>query len=128
MKYAGVIFAITLAACSGTKSGVSSTDSTPSRFNVDTLTMNTQPQSLADILVRLPGVYVDANAFGTRVTIRGAAPLFIVDSVPVGNTYESAASVVSVYDITSVEVVKDAAELAIYGMRGRNGVIVIRTR
>ena len=78
--------------------------------------------------MRLPGVFVDENAFGTRVTIRGGAPLFVVDNVPVGNTYDSAANIVNVYDIASVEVIKDASELAIYGMRGRNGVIVIRTK
>jgi TonB-dependent SusC/RagA subfamily outer membrane receptor len=35
---------------------------------------------------------------------------------------------ISPYDIASIQVVKDATGTAMYGIRGANGVIVIRTK
>jgi TonB-dependent SusC/RagA subfamily outer membrane receptor len=32
------------------------------------------------------------------------------------------------HDIASIEVLKDAASLAFYGVRGANGVIIIKTK
>jgi len=83
------------------------------------------PISLKDFLVRLPGVQV----VGNRVTIRGAGPpLFVVDGVRVGRSYEAAASAVSVNDIASVEVLKSPDRLALYGKQAENGVIIITTK
>lgn len=83
------------------------------------------PTSLADFLVRLPGVQV----VGNRVTIRGAgSPLFVVDGVRVGRSYQAAASAVNVNDIASVEVIKSPERLTLYGREAVNGVIVIRTK
>ena len=52
----------------------------------------------------------------------GTNPLIIVDGLP-GNL-----SVINPNDIESVTVLKDAASAAIYGSRGANGVIVIKTK
>ena len=46
--------------------------------------------------------------------------------VPLGNS--SSLGAINRYDIASVEVLKDPASLAMYGIRGSNGVIVIRTK
>lgn len=129
MKIAWMAGAIALAACSSTKtSTANSSQPVFDQYGNDTLQM-ANPQSLADILARMPGVRVQQRPVGTIVTIRGSSsPLFIVDGVPVGNSYDSAANILNVNDIASVEVLKDAAETAIYGMRGKNGVIIIRTK
>ncbi|MCB0631740.1 MAG: TonB-dependent receptor plug domain-containing protein [Saprospiraceae bacterium] len=82
------------------------------------------PLSLEDFLVRAPGVSVQGN----RVSIRGGGPpLFIIDGVPIGNSYLGAKEAVNPIDIASVEVIS-GPEAAIYGRRGGNGVIIIRTR
>lgn len=83
------------------------------------------PQTLADVLIREPGVGFQSG----QITVRGQSyPLFIVDGVPVGRTYGDAVSTVSIEDVRSVEVLKSASETAIYGRRGANGVILINTR
>ena len=52
----------------------------------------------------------------------GTNPLIIVDGLP-GNL-----SVINPNDLESVTVLKDAASAAIYGSRGANGVVVIKTK
>ena len=79
---------------------------------------------------KVAGVEV-TNASGTsqEIRIRGAAtvsggkkPLYIVDGVPVED-FDMSAS-----EITSIDVLKDAAATAVYGSRGANGVILITTK
>ncbi len=91
--------------------------------------------SLADYLRRVPGVQVSGSGQSTKVLIRGAStstgstePLFIIDRTPIGNNYGQVASMVDVNNIRRVEVLKDAASTSFYGMRGSNGVIIIRTK
>lgn len=86
------------------------------------------PISLADFLVSVPGVFVDEMSGRTMVTIRGGKPLYIIDGVRIGNSYAGAASAVSVYDIDSVEVLKNATETNIYGRDAAFGVIIIKTK
>ena len=84
---------------------------------------------------RLPGLQVVQNSGqpgneGVSLLIRGVgtfsgagtAPLIIVDGLP------GSLSVLNPNDIESVSVLKDAASAAIYGSRGANGVIVIKTK
>lgn len=130
VKIAWLAGVLLFAACSSTKTSTASSDQPVfDQYGNDTVQM-ANPQSLANILARVPGVHVEERPVGTIVTIRGnlASPLFILDNVPVGNSYDSAASLINVNDIASVEVLKDAAETAIYGIRGKNGVIIIHTK
>jgi TonB-linked SusC/RagA family outer membrane protein len=56
-------------------------------------------------------------------TIGGADPLYVVDGVPTNDIgYLNAA------DIATMDVVKDAASLAIYGTRAANGIVFITTK
>lgn len=55
-------------------------------------------------------------------TLNTATPLILVDG------YERPLRAVSLEEIESVSVLKDAASLAIYGMRGANGVILVTTK
>lgn len=82
---------------------------------------------------RAPGVMVgsDNSPGGTsRMRVRGPAsifsagtPLYLVDDVPVSNL-----NAINPEDIVSVEVLKDASATALYGMRGANGVVKVKTR
>jgi TonB-linked SusC/RagA family outer membrane protein len=84
---------------------------------------------------RIAGVTVTPNGFrpgtGSAIRIRGNRslsasndPLFVVDGFPVSYTIDD----MNPADIESVDVLKDAAATAIYGVRGANGVIQITTR
>ena len=50
-------------------------------------------------------------------------PLYIVDDVPINNI-----SSINPDDIASIDVLKDASATAMYGVRGANGVIIIKTK
>jgi TonB-linked SusC/RagA family outer membrane protein len=65
------------------------------------------------------------------VTIRGAnsinantSPLIIVDGIP----FQGSLNYINPNDIASMEILKDASSVAIYGTRGSNGVILITTK
>jgi TonB-dependent SusC/RagA subfamily outer membrane receptor len=87
------------------------------------------------LMDRFPGVDVQ-RITGGGVTIRirgpasfyaGGAPLYVVDGVPLADG-TSDLRWLNPYDIASIQVLKDPAETAIYGVRGGNGVIVIATK
>jgi TonB-linked SusC/RagA family outer membrane protein len=84
---------------------------------------------------RIPGVVSTPSTFrpgaGSSIRVRGNRslsasnePLFVVDGFPVSYTIDD----MNPADIESVDVLKDAAATAIYGVRGANGVIQITTR
>lgn len=80
-----------------------------------------------------PGVSITqvSGALGAepKVIIRGigtngtVSPLYIIDGVAGGDL-----STISPSDIESIDVLKDAASAAIYGARGANGVILVKTK
>ena len=86
---------------------------------------------------RAPGVQVLRRSDGTfALRIRGVSspsgnnePLIVIDgtSSADGNSARTL-SAVNPQDVQRIEVLKDAASTAFYGMRGANGVIVITTR
>jgi len=102
-------------------------------------TMNSARESatsLEEMLAgRIAGVSVTRVAGGgISVLIRGPTsfylsnePLYIVDGVAVQPGPNGALSWLRPEDIGSITVLKDAAA-AIYGVRGANGVVLIRTR
>ena len=84
---------------------------------------------------RLPGIEVKANSFrpgaGSSIRIRGNRslsgsndPLIVVDGFPVSYTIDD----MNPADIESLDILKDAAATAIYGVRGAAGVIQITTK
>jgi len=85
---------------------------------------------------RIAGVTVGRGQDGGLVVrIRGATsfsgsedPLYVVDGVPITPGPGGSLSGVSPYDIESISVLKDAASLTMYGSRGANGVILIKTK
>ena len=85
---------------------------------------------------RFPGVEViRTRSGGFKVLIRGgntilgeSQPLYVVNGVAVQPDPERGLDWLNPADIERIEVVKDAAQLAFYGMRGGNGVILIKTK
>jgi TonB-linked SusC/RagA family outer membrane protein len=96
-----------------------------------------------------PGVQVSAPSgapgAGINVRIRGnatlnlnASPLYVIDGIPVLPTYEQELTVgsqrpnplnaLNPNDIESIDILKDGAAAAIYGLRASNGVVVITTK
>ena len=72
-----------------------------------------------------PGGNSDVRLRGTSSINGNNEPLFIIDGAPVDeDNFRS----LNPQDVASVTVLKDAAATAIYGNRGANGVIVIKTR
>ena len=83
---------------------------------------------------RFPGVQVYQTTQGFSVRMRGPTsflasnePLYIVDGFPIE---PGAGGLVAINpaDVASIEVLKDAASQAAYGLRGANGVVVIKTK
>lgn len=99
------------------------------------LTPGDNSTSLADYLKRIPGVQIQGRGPEVQVLIRGnntfsenREPLFIINGLRVGTSYQSAAPLVDVADISNVRVLKSGSETAQYGMQGNNGVILITTK
>ena len=85
---------------------------------------------------RIAGVTVSrAPDGGIAVRIRGGSsaygnsdPLYILDGMPIQPGPSGSLTGLNPSDIESIKVLKDSAEIAMYGVRGGNGVIVIKTK
>jgi TonB-dependent SusC/RagA subfamily outer membrane receptor len=84
---------------------------------------------------RVAGVTVVRTSDGIAVRIRGGSsiygnnePLYILDGMPIQPGRNGALTGLNPNDIESIRVLKDAADTAMYGIRGANGVIVIKTK
>ncbi len=72
-----------------------------------------------------PGSATTVRIRGTNSILGGNDPLYVIDGFP---SYSSNISMLNVEDIESIEILKDASAIAIYGSRGSNGVIMITTK
>lgn len=80
-----------------------------------------RPRSLADMLERFPGVYIN----GDTVMLSGVKSyLFLLDDIP--TTFEDVRNI-NIDEIDEIEVIKDASA-AVFGMKGANGAILIMTK
>ena len=90
-----------------------------------------QPRTLAEMLSRVPGVLITEPSAGRMsVRIRGTGsflggnePLYVLDGMVI-----HALGGINPNTIESITVLKNADATAIYGSRGANGVILIRTK
>lgn len=88
--------------------------------------------NLIDLLRgNIAGLQINYSDGQMKASIRGSSsfmlstePLFIIDGAEY-NSLEEANNVIAVEDIREIEVKKDGSE---YGMKGANGVIIIRTK
>lgn len=74
-----------------------------------------------------------APGSGTSIRVRGGnsitgsnEPLWVIDGIIVGTNYDL--NNINANDIKSIEVLKDASSIAIYGSRGANGVVLVTTK
>ena len=100
----------------------------------DTNQASQESLTLRDFLRRVPGVQVTGQGDHVEVRVRGLStitgnpsPLFVVDGVEFGNSYQDVAFLDG-NQIDKIRVLKDATTTSQYGFRGSNGVIVIRTK
>ena len=70
-----------------------------------------------------PGQGLSVRIRGTNSITGGNDPLYVIDGF-IGGNIES----LSMADIESLEILKDASATAIYGSRGSNGVVLITTK
>ncbi|NUP55988.1 MAG: TonB-dependent receptor plug domain-containing protein [Gemmatimonadaceae bacterium] len=84
---------------------------------------------------KFPGVIVASTPAGLSVTIGGpssfassSAPLYVLDGSPIDPGPGGVLTGLNPYDIESIKVLRNPADIAIYGMRGANGVILITTK
>jgi len=92
-------------------------------------------RTLAEMLSRVPGVRVTEGPGGRMsVRVRGTSsfmsdqePLFVIDGMAIQSGAEGLTGI-DPNTIASITVLKDAGETAVYGVRGANGVILIKTK
>jgi TonB-linked SusC/RagA family outer membrane protein len=106
-----------------------------SKVNIDeinTVPVSTIDQALAGRIAGVSIVAADAAPGAqAQVTIRGgslsqdASPLYVIDGFPMEN-FDLAS--LDPKNIESIDVLKDASSIAIYGSRGANGVIIVNTK
>ena len=82
-----------------------------------------------------PGAKATLNIRGITSPLKSQnnnEPLYVVDGVPFfverSLNMLNPLSTLSPNDIESIDVLKDAAATAIYGSRGANGVVIIKTK
>jgi len=94
-------------------------------------------QSLEQLLLaRVPGLTIERAADGhSKLVLRGRntilgddEALFVVNGIPLGPAVSGNLAAVDIHDIETVQVLRDAVATAAYGIRGANGVIIIRTK
>ena len=85
---------------------------------------------------KVPGIIVTRTDDGNiAIRIRGTSsfsgnnfPLYVVDGVVVASGPGGSLPGINPYDIASIKVLKDTTDITMYGSRGANGVIVIKTK
>jgi len=70
-----------------------------------------------------PGEPLEIRVRGGASISAGNSPLYVVDGIPVEDLGR-----ISINDVESIEVLKDAASTAVYGSRGSNGVVLVTTK
>ena len=125
----------TLLACASR--GASDTSPAPRQVRDTALAINTDGKSTEDLFAgRFPGVSVTrADGGGLQIRIRGGSntfygsnePLYVVDDTPLPPA-SGGIVFLNPNDIHKIEVLKNPADIALYGIRGGKGVIKITTK
>jgi TonB-linked SusC/RagA family outer membrane protein len=72
----------------------------------------------------VPGSSASALVRGSNSISANTAPFIVLDGIPFNGNMND----INTNDISSIEILKDASAVAIYGTRGANGVILITTK
>ena len=103
--------------------------------SVDNSVSGNEPIEVA-LMGKVPGLEVTRTADGwVAIRIHGPSsffgsgePLYVLDGIPITPGPNGRIQGLNAHDIESIQVLKDPAETALYGVRGGNGVIVIKTK
>lgn len=129
-----VAFAAALACASAGPKDIESSAPRPSADSA--ALVHNDGKSIEDLFARFPGVTVArTNSGGLQIRIRGGSntyfgndePLYVVDDVPMSADAHGIVFL-NPYDIQKIEVLKNPADVALYGIRGGNGVVKITTK
>lgn len=122
----------------GCSSGTTSNEPAPKQVITSAdLAQNSGESIERTLQAKVSGVLVTRGPDGSiALQIRGTssfsgssgAPLYVLDGSPMEPGPGGVLSGVSPNDIESIRVLKDPAEIAVYGMRGANGVILVTTK
>lgn len=131
------ILATLLSACSH-NAKTKSTSPPPRGADVTSEDMRTSPERSIEqqLMAKVPGITVArTSSGGLAIHIRGSTslygnnnPLYVVDGLAVEAGPEGEMPGINPYDIESIKVLKDTEAITMYGSRGANGVIVIKTK
>jgi len=88
------------------------------------------------LAAKVPGLYISHTEDGSiAIRIRGNSsiqgsnePLYVIDGTPMNAGPGGSLTGINPKDIASIEVLKDAVSTSFYGVRGANGVILIKTK
>jgi TonB-dependent SusC/RagA subfamily outer membrane receptor len=100
-----------------------------SEQNLSQVAAGTLNQKMAGQVAGVTAVSDNSPGGTAMIRIRGFgsinanSPLYVVDGVPINNI-----NTINPNDIESVNVLKDPSTTAIYGVRGANGVVLIKTK
>tara|TARA_B100000482_G_scaffold192146_2_gene179167 strand:- start:1545 stop:1925 length:381 start_codon:yes stop_codon:yes gene_type:complete len=126
MKY---FFIIVLTGCTLNKQ--LSSDMSPSNEIVISQKSNV---SLLNRIRINPGIYIEGSGQTARVFTKGVTSinnqkevLFILNGVKVGN-YSKVVNILDPTKIKTIEILKNANDIAFYGFLGSGGVILIKTQ
>jgi len=132
-----LVIALFTAGCAATGGSTDETTERPSGSEISGDQIRRSGERTVEEILqgRVSGVTVmPAPGGGFQLRIRGAStfngsnePLILIDGVPLAKGYRGSIPV-SPYDIDSIKVLKNATDLAFYGVRGANGVILITTK
>ena len=143
MRYASTVLvqagiaATLLTACSH---NAKATGKTPPAKGADVTAedMRTSPERSIEqqLMAKVPGITVSRTSSGAlAIHIRGTTsiygnnnPLYVVDGLAVEAGPEGEMPGINPYDIESIKVLKDTEAMTMYGSRGANGVIIIKTK
>ena len=129
MKTTPILLLIALLACSCGSGRQVSTSNDKNTYSSTKIQVDKSAIAYRDIYEYLQGKVPGVQIVGTSILIRGLSTptgnpdaLIILDGMEVTDVSD-----VSPSDIASVEVLKDS-EATLYGMRGANGVVIIKTK
>jgi len=80
------------------------------------------------IVEAAPGGGISVRISGPRSFFMSSEPLYVVDDVVVETGPNGTLSWLNPEDVASIQVLKYESDTAMYGVRGGNGVIKIRTK
>ena len=80
------------------------------------------------VVARAPNGGIAVKISGPTSFYLGQGPLYVVDGQPVEPGPNGTLSWLNAEDVESIAVLKYEADTAIFGVRGSNGVIVIKTK